>query len=154
MGNGAKICIEPSAFEWLGWYKNAMPVWMSTQQLADGKFSVDVEHKPFVSANSLHIDESVPDYYERCHKLTQHILRKHENEGGDILIVAHAGSLDTFTRRLQGKLPRSSQEMHLILNSFTYCCICCLAEDASSKKWSLVEPPIPPLHEFDWKVLL
>ncbi|RUS82374.1 hypothetical protein EGW08_009826 [Elysia chlorotica] len=26
MGNDAKICIEPSAFEWYGWYKSAMPV--------------------------------------------------------------------------------------------------------------------------------
>ncbi|BFZ05450.1 hypothetical protein BsWGS_08490 [Bradybaena similaris] len=153
MKNNAKICIEPSAFEWFGWYKNAMPVWMTPQQLEEDGFSVNVHHKPLVSIGELNLDETVANYYERCHKLAHHITAHEENDG-DILIVAHAGSLDTFTRRLRGKLPRSSQEMHQILASFTYCCICCLVENSGTKRWTLEAPPIPPLHEFDWKVLL
>ncbi|CAG5129594.1 unnamed protein product [Candidula unifasciata] len=154
MKNDAKIRIEPSAFEWFGWYKNAMPVWMTPQQLEDVGFSVDVRHKPLVTTGELYLDETVANYYERCHKLAHHITTTHEDKGGDILIVAHAGSLDTFTRKLRGKPPRSSQEMHQILACFTYCCICCVAENSATKQWTLVAPPIPPLHEFDWKVLL
>ncbi|XP_005100662.1 ubiquitin-associated and SH3 domain-containing protein B [Aplysia californica] len=154
MGNNATMCIEPTAFEWFGWYKNAMPNWLSPKHLADCGFNINVQHKPFVSVDDLHLDETVTDYYERCHKLAQKVLKKHEAEGGDILIVAHAGSLDTFTRRLLGKSPRNSQEMHQILSSFTYCSFCCCVENSKTGKWALGQPPIPPLHEFNWKVLL
>ncbi|CAL1539245.1 unnamed protein product [Lymnaea stagnalis] len=154
LDNNAKMCIEPSAFEWFGWYKNAMPHWLTADQLSEQGFNINVKHKPFVQIKDLHLDETVTDYYERCHRLAEHILKKHEEEGGDILIVAHAGSLDTFTRQLRGRNPRTSQEMHHILASFTYCCLCCLAQDEKSGSWCLSDPPIPTLGEFDWKVLL
>ncbi|GFR80105.1 ubiquitin-associated and SH3 domain-containing protein B [Elysia marginata] len=152
MGNNAKICIEPTAFEWYGWYKNSMPVWLKPSHLAQSGFSIDVDHKPFVGLKDLHLDETVGEYYDRCHRLAEHILKRHDDDG-DILIVAHAGSLDTFTRRLLGKPARNSQEMHNILSSFTYCCLCCIAQDPVTSQWSLVKPPIPPLHDFNWKAL-
>uniref|UniRef100_A0A2C9LFV2 Uncharacterized protein n=1 Tax=Biomphalaria glabrata TaxID=6526 RepID=A0A2C9LFV2_BIOGL len=108
--------------------------------------------EPYLEIKDYQLDETVSDYYDRCHQLTQHIFKSCEE--GDVLIVAHAGSLDTFTRRLRGKNPRTSQEMHLILPSFTYCCLCCLAYSDKTNKWQFVDPPIPPLHEFDWKVML
>ncbi|XP_059163205.1 ecdysteroid-phosphate phosphatase-like isoform X2 [Physella acuta] len=154
MQSNAKICIEPSAFEWCGWYKNGMPSWLSPAYLSSHGYRVNAEHKPLMEAKDLKHDETVPEYYDRCHKLVQHILKLHEEDGGDILIVAHAGSLDTFTRQLCGKKIRTSQEMHQILCNFTYCCLCCLAYYTKPGKWLLTNPPIPTLQEFDWKVLL
>lgn len=45
MQNNAKICIEPSAFEWCGWYKNGMPSWLSPAYLSSHGFRVNAEHK-------------------------------------------------------------------------------------------------------------
>ncbi|KAK0058836.1 protein UBASH3A [Biomphalaria pfeifferi] len=152
MDNNAELCVEPAAFEWLGWYKNGMPNLLTPDQLTNCGFNVNLLYKPYLETKDYQLDETVSDYYDRCHQLTQHIFKSCEE--GDVLIVAHAGSLDTFTRRLRGKNPRTSQEMHLILPSFTYCCLCCLAYSDKTNKWQFVDPPIPPLHEFDWKVML
>ena len=45
MGNGAKMCIEPLAFEWCGWYKNEMPKWLTPNQLASAGFCVNASHR-------------------------------------------------------------------------------------------------------------
>ena len=154
MHNDAQLCIEPTAFEWFGWYKNSMPNWMSAQELKNHGFNINVDHSPLVSVKDLQLDETVKDYYNRCHRLAQHLLGKHEKDGGDILIVAHAGSLDTHTRFLLGKPSRSDREMHQILSSFTYCCLCCAVENPHTKMFSLTNPPIAPLQNFDWRALL
>ncbi|GFO41182.1 ubiquitin-associated and sh3 domain-containing protein b [Plakobranchus ocellatus] len=152
MKNGAQIQIEPSAFEWYGWYKSSMPVWLKPNFLKRSGFSINIDHKPLVGVKDLNLDETVGEYYSRCHRLADAILKAHDDDG-DILIVAHAGSLDTFTRQLLGKSPRNSQDMHNILSSFTYCCMCCVSQDPVTSKWNLQKPPIPPINGFDWKVL-
>lgn len=151
MGNNAQLNIEPSAFEWLGWYKDLMPKWLSPQHLKDNGFSINVEHKPAVQVRDLNVEETTDDYYNRCFKLAEHITARCGAEGGDILIVAHAGSLDTFTRRLMGKGPRSKEGMHSILGSLSYCCLCCVVDRDGA--WTLEEPPIPTMQNFDWNIL-
>ncbi|KAH9525496.1 hypothetical protein Btru_001555 [Bulinus truncatus] len=154
MANNAQICIEPAAFEWLGWYKNGLPNLLSPDELAGSGFNINLKYKPFLKVKDYPLEETVTDYYNRCHKLAEHILKTHEDEGGDILVVAHAGSLDTFTRRLIGRGPRTFQEMHSILPNFNYCCLCCVRLVENTSRWEFAEPPIPPLHEFDWQVML
>jgi len=152
MGNGAKMCIEPLAFEWCGWYKNEMPKWLTPNQLASAGFCVNASHRPMSPVSVLRTDESISAYYARCQKLAEEVLKNHEDEGGDVLIVAHAASLDTFTRGLRGLPPRSSQEMHQMLSKFTYNALCCCSHKWHAK-WQLEKPPIPPLHGFDWNAL-
>jgi ubiquitin-associated SH3 domain-containing protein len=78
--------------------------------------------------------------------------------GGNILIVGHAGSLDSCLRQLCGKTPRNSAKFHEILSQFPYCCLAMATEDVASKRWMLKEPPVPSINhrankDFSWKVL-
>ena len=68
-------------FEWCGWYKPQMPVWLYPEQLVENGFPVDPAYVPFISTRNLNPNESVEEYYNRCASLTKHVLRKHATEG-------------------------------------------------------------------------
>ncbi|KAK7088547.1 ubiquitin-associated and SH3 domain-containing protein B-like [Littorina saxatilis] len=157
-GYKCKLFVEPTIFEWCGWYKPSVPNWLHPDQLIENGFPVDPSYAPFISARNLNVNESVEEYYNRCASLTRHVHRKHGPDGGNILIVGHAGSLDACFRQLCGKGPRNSAEFHEILCQFPYCCFAMATEDASTKRWMLKEPPIPGVchsgnKSFSWKVL-
>ncbi|KAL8604669.1 hypothetical protein ACOMHN_013449 [Nucella lapillus] len=157
-GYRCKLHVDPVVFEWCGWYKPSLPVWLSPEELVDNGFPVDPSYSPFVSTRNLNLSESVEDYYHRCATFTKHVHRKHGPEGGNILIVGHAGSLDACFRQLLGRAPRNSMEFHEILCHFPYCCLALVSEDVHSKRWMLKEPPIASVchganKAFSWKVL-
>ena len=61
-------------------------------------------------------------------------LQATEEQGGNVLLVAHAGSLDTCTRQLIGKDPRPVNSLMSIVRKvrksflFLMCCICVLID--------------------------
>ncbi|XP_025090980.1 protein UBASH3A homolog isoform X2 [Pomacea canaliculata] len=157
-GYTCQLCIEPTVFEWCGWYKAGLPPWMPPEQLAAAGFSVNTSYVPFIAARNLNLAENVEEYYNRCTSFSRHVARKHESEGGGVLIVGHAGSLDACLRQLCGKNARTNNEFREILNQFPYCCLAVALQDPNSKRWALTEPPVSPLTHtqnklFNWKIL-
>ena len=75
------INIEPGLFEWLGWYKDSLPRFMSTQELRDCGFPANTSYCVVLQAAKYNLQETTEQYYERCHYVTTEILRRHESEG-------------------------------------------------------------------------
>uniref|UniRef100_A0A0L8HLA2 SH3 domain-containing protein n=1 Tax=Octopus bimaculoides TaxID=37653 RepID=A0A0L8HLA2_OCTBM len=160
LGLNLKICIEPSLFEWLGWYQLGLPIWFTPDELIDHGYAVDRNYISYMVPTQLYLDETVEHFYSRCADFTRYILKKHEHEDVcNILIVGHAGSLDVCTRQLLGKAPRSVGGFHEILPYVPCCSMCCCVEDPLTKKWRMKEPPVPPIthvanKKYNWKTLI
>ncbi|XP_059163196.1 ecdysteroid-phosphate phosphatase-like isoform X2 [Physella acuta] len=158
-GSPLKMCVEPCLFEWLGWHKPLLPTFMSYDELERCGFPIDTSYIPLISFDSIPMSESVGDYYRRSYNFTQHVLKKHKAGGGNILIVAHSGSLDACTRQLQGKAVRNPEQFRNIVRGCPYCCVCMAVEDVMNCRWNLVEPSIAQFShgankDFKWDTLL
>lgn len=62
---------------------------------------------------------------------------------GTILLVGHAGSLDTLTRQLSGKKPRERAEFRQFLHKTSYLAINEVIE--RNNEWKVIGSPIPSL---------
>ena len=173
-----KINIEPGLFEWLAWYHNSMPDWMTPAELQAAGFNVDCRYKPYISADELQdtTEESCEEYYTRNFFVTQCILQATEAAGGNLLLVGHAATLDACTRQVCGQSPRTAQEMMAVIRKVPYLSMTGMEEvpsagddkqshESSRRKsqpasaWRVAEPPVKPLTHcnnarFDWKVLI
>ena len=49
-----KINIEPGLFEWLAWYQDEMPSWMSASELIAAGYNIEPGYKPYISSEELH----------------------------------------------------------------------------------------------------
>ncbi|KAL3856218.1 hypothetical protein ACJMK2_010995 [Sinanodonta woodiana] len=145
LGVSLPLHIEPGLFEWMGWYQLGLPKWFTPQELQQHGFNVDTSYVPYISGPKLDYDETIELYYKRSGEIAKKILKKHELDGGNVLIVGHAGTLDVCTRHVLGKSPRSSSEFHDICPKVPYCGMCVCQEDMHSKKWSLQQDFVPPL---------
>jgi len=162
------ISLEPGLFEWLAWYQNAMPDWMTPEELSEAGFNVDLRYKPYISADELRDSpqESCEEYYTRNYFVTQCALQARESSGGNVLFVAHAASLDTCTRQVTGASPRPATEMVSLVRRVPYCAMAAMQEvrspargkSASGSQWRLTDPPVAPLTHcsnarWDWKLM-
>ncbi|KAG1694150.1 Protein UBASH3A [Nymphon striatum] len=68
-------------------------------------------------------------------------ISKIERESGNVLVVAHASSLDTCTRQLIGKAPREATMMTKMLSFIPYCSVVKCVQSLQTKKWSLESSP-------------
>ncbi|XP_071093351.1 ubiquitin-associated and SH3 domain-containing protein B-like isoform X1 [Haliotis cracherodii] len=158
LGLSCKICIEPVLFEWLGWYNPVIPKWMSPADLARNGFNIDTSHVPFMDVKKLNVEESVDEFYTRNANFVKYALRKHEPEGGNVLMVGHAGSLDVCSRQLCGKPVRKASEFHQLLSGVAYCAVAMCEENPVNKVWELKEPSVVPLCHgtnklYSWKLI-
>ncbi len=162
-----KIHIEPGLFEWLAWYQDSMPDWMTAMELAEAGYNIEVGYKPYISAEELQDaqanlgTEGCEAYYTRNFFVTQCVLASTEAEGGDILFVGHAATLDACARQLTGQDPRPLPDMMTMVRKVAYCGVAMLEEDevapgsvasdrnkgggGAKRKWRLKEPPVFPL---------
>ncbi|RWS24956.1 protein UBASH3A-like protein [Leptotrombidium deliense] len=160
LGSSAtKVNVEPGLFEWLGWYHDCRPQWMSLESLKLNGYNVNLNYKPFIAKEEMEIriGETICGYYERSHNVTLSILNSCT---GDVLIVAHAASLDVCTRKLIGKGVRNEQDFSRFIVKIAYCSVVVAENDEQedSNEWKLVEPPITSITQsgnqrFDWKML-
>lgn len=154
------INVEPGLFEWLAWYPEGVPVWMSPAELKDIGYHINLDYKPVVDAEELrNRKESNEQYYIRSFYVAQNLLKKTASEGGNVLFVGHAATLDTCTRQLTGRSPRSAAELVQTVHKIPYCGLCVAQESGEGTSWSLVAPPILPLTHsanarFDWRCML
>ena len=86
-----KIRIEPSLFEFLGWYERGLPKFLTTEALVDFGYNIDLSYKPLLPVEHLQVDENYTDYYQRSFNITKFLTNVHQNEGANILAVGHAG---------------------------------------------------------------
>ncbi|XP_029660286.1 protein UBASH3A homolog [Formica exsecta] len=148
------IKVEPGLIEWLAWYPNGIPVWMTSEELVKAGFNVDLDYDPIVKAKELPPKENAAQYYERSYELIKKII---ENTVGNILIVAHAASLAACTRQLTGGRIPPAAEVTRLVQRVPY--LACLSARQSIDGWQLHPPPFPPIthtsnSRFDWKVLM
>lgn len=149
-----EIKIEPGLMEWVAWYQNGLPTWMTPEELFDGGFKIDKTYKPVVRTDELPLRENAAEYYERSYALMKSII---ENTKGNVLIVAHATSLPACTRQLTGgKIPHVTEVTRLV-QQVPY--LACLMAREGADGWTLHPPPFPPLthssnKRFDYKILL
>ena len=154
LGSNIPIRVEPGLIEWLAWYPNGLPAWMSNEELIKAGFNVDEAYEPIVKAQDLPARENAAQYYDRSHSLMKQII---ENTVGNILVVAHAASLAACTRQLVGGRVPPAAEVTRLVQRVPY--LACLTVRQDFDGWQLHPPPFPPIthtsnNRFDWKILI
>lgn len=140
MAKKIKIRVEPGLFEWLGWMKNARPRWMKGKEFVKNSFNVDLNYKAIVDECNLNWEESITQYYNRHGGVIEKIIENHRDEGGNVLIVAHASSLDTCSRKARGLVPRSYAEMTHLTAQVPYTSMVKLTKNENESSWQMTAP--------------
>ncbi|XP_058454139.1 ecdysteroid-phosphate phosphatase-like [Malaya genurostris] len=152
------IRVEPGLFEWLMWCREGLPEWLSNEELVSSGYNIAMDYKPISTAQDLSqiLDESLSEYYRRNSELADQLFR---TTNGNILIIGHAGTLDTCTRHLEGGgVPTTADFIRLLLK-IPFCSVVAIESAVlDGNRWKLVDPPCAPMtntknDRFDWKVL-
>uniref|UniRef100_A0A3Q3GY79 Ubiquitin associated and SH3 domain containing Bb n=1 Tax=Labrus bergylta TaxID=56723 RepID=A0A3Q3GY79_9LABR len=155
-----KVRVEPGLFEWTKWVSgNSLPAWIPPTDLAAAHFSVDTSYRPVIPVSKLTVSEPYETYMSRSYQVTKDILSDCKNTGNNVLIVAHASSLEACTRQLQGHSPQNPKDFIQVVRKIPYLGFCSCEEQGDTGVWQLVDPPILPLthgpnHSFDWRETL
>ncbi|XP_072835288.2 ubiquitin-associated and SH3 domain-containing protein B isoform X1 [Pogona vitticeps] len=158
--NNLKIRVEPGLFEWTKWVSgNSLPAWIPPMDLAAASLSVDTTYRPHIPASKLAVSESYDTYISRSYQVTKDILSQCKAKGNNILIVAHASSLEACTCQLQGLSPQNSKDFVQMVRKIPYLGFCCCEELGDTGLWQLTDPPILPLTHgptggFNWRETL
>lgn len=120
-----------------------MPNYFSPAQLKDQGFNIDEAYRTRASLGKLEaqLDETFEDLYERNSATLENIL---ERSTGNVLVVAHAISLDTCTRKICAKPLRSEEELSKLFMNVGFCGMV-MIEQNSKGTWTMKEPPIKPI---------
>lgn len=151
-----KIKIEPGLFEWLVWYPDGLPDWMTPKELTSAGYNIDLDYQPFVTEAEMRDSrETCEQFYLRNTFVTRGALNA--NPIGNVLLVGHAATLEVCSRELIGKKPRSVNEMTKIIQKVPYCSVLQLVQEGD--QWEIAELPFPPIthttnQRFDYKILL
>ncbi|XP_042329910.1 ubiquitin-associated and SH3 domain-containing protein B-like [Sceloporus undulatus] len=158
--NSLKIRVEPGLFEWTKWVTgSSLPAWIPPVDLAAANLSVDTTYRPHIPVSKLGISESYDTYISRSYQVTKEILSECKAKGNNILIVAHASSLEACTCQLQGLSPQNSKDFVQMVRKIPYLGFCCCEELGETGLWQLTDPPILPLTHgptggFNWRETL
>ncbi|KAM9655845.1 ubiquitin-associated and SH3 domain-containing protein B isoform X1 [Haliaeetus albicilla] len=158
--NNLKIRIEPGLFEWTKWVSgNTLPAWIPPMDLAAATLSVDTTYRPHIPVSKLVVSESYDTYISRSYQVTKEIISECKGKGNNILIVAHASSLEACTCQLQGLSPQNSKDFVQMVRKIPYLGFCSCEELGDTGVWQLTDPPILPLTHgptggFNWRETL
>lgn len=80
--SGLEMASEPGLFEWLAWYADSMPVFLTSEEIRRAGFKLREDHDGFVTFNEL-MDrrESGEQYYMRSHYVMQCVLKSTQHLG-------------------------------------------------------------------------
>uniref|UniRef100_A0A182XWX2 SH3 domain-containing protein n=1 Tax=Anopheles stephensi TaxID=30069 RepID=A0A182XWX2_ANOST len=165
------ICIEPGLFEWLAWYQDGIPEWLSNDELIAADYNIATDYQPITTVAELkdHFHEKLGEFYCRNSAIAESIIKSTE---GNVLIVGHATTLDTCSRFITGEKIRSTNDMGRIMQKVSYCSLAVMesvpaaggsdeadAECSVKGNWKLTVPPCDPMthtnnNRFDHKILL
>lgn len=73
--------LEPGLFEWLAWYPEGAPHFMTNEELTAAGFNIDVAYRPVMPAVRLSTDEMCEQYYNRSNVVTSSILASTQSQG-------------------------------------------------------------------------
>ncbi|TKC35414.1 hypothetical protein EI555_005468 [Monodon monoceros] len=158
--NHLKIRVEPGLFEWTKWVAgNTLPAWIPPSELAAANLSVDTTYRPHIPVGKLVVSESYDTYISRSFQVTKEIISECKSKGNNILIVAHASSLEACTCQLQGLSPQNSKDFVQMVRKIPYLGFCSCEELGETGIWQLTDPPILPLTHgptggFNWRETL
>ncbi|NXD01828.1 UBS3B protein, partial [Certhia familiaris] len=158
--NNLKIRIEPGLFEWTKWVSGStLPAWIPPVDLAAATLSVDTTYRPHIPVSKLVVSESYDTYISRSYQVTKEIISECKGKGNNILIVAHASSLEACTCQLQGLSPQNSKDFVQMVRKIPYLGFCSCEELGDTGVWQLTDPPILPLTHgptggFNWRETL
>lgn len=158
--NHLKIRVEPGLFEWTKWVAGStLPAWIPPSELAAANLSVDTTYRPHIPVSKLVISESYDTYISRSFQVTKEIISECKSKGNNILIVAHASSLEACTCQLQGLSPQNSKDFVQMVRKIPYLGFCSCEELGETGIWQLTDPPILPLTHgptggFNWRETL
>ncbi|XP_055586453.1 ecdysteroid-phosphate phosphatase isoform X2 [Uranotaenia lowii] len=151
------IHVEPGLFEWLAWYQEGLPDWLSKEDLCSAGYNIVMDYEPLTKIDDLKekLQESLDEFYLRNSTITEDLIK---HRSGNILIVGHATTLDTCTRHIVGEKLRSTNDMSRIMQKVPYCSMAVIESEDGLTGWRLVEPPCDPVthtnnNRFDWKIL-
>uniref|UniRef100_A0AAG5CT38 Ecdysteroid-phosphate phosphatase n=1 Tax=Anopheles atroparvus TaxID=41427 RepID=A0AAG5CT38_ANOAO len=162
------IHVEPGLFEWLAWYQDGFPEWLSKEELIAADYNIAPEYVPFTTVENLKecFLEKLDEFYNRNSNTAEHIINSTD---GNILIVGHATTLDTCSRFIVGEKLRSTSEMARIMQKVSYCSMAVMESERPEEgdggttekatgRWKLVVPPCDPVthtnnNRFDYKIL-
>jgi len=152
-----KLRIEPTLFEYLGWYEKDRPTFLAMEPLVHFGYNVDVNYKPFTSVDKLQKEESYNDYYGRSYNFMKHLLTLHHREEAQILIVGHAGTLEVCTRQVTGHPMRENHSFNSVIRKVPYLG-CCLLSKNNENQYEVSSTGIHPMthsatFNFDASVL-
>ncbi|OWK52144.1 Ubiquitin-associated and SH3 domain-containing protein B [Lonchura striata] len=158
--NKLKIRVEPGLFEWTKWVSgSSLPAWIPPADLAAATLSVDTTYRPHIPVSKLAVSESYDTYISRSFQVTKEIIGECKGKGNNILIVAHASSLEACTCQLQGLSPQNSKDFVQMVRKIPYLGFCSCEELGDTGVWQLTDPPILPLTHgptggFNWRETL
>ncbi|CAH4031801.1 unnamed protein product [Pieris brassicae] len=154
-----KIRVEPGLFEYKMWYQTkGMPTFMTTQELHDAGLNVDVNYKPYIDLDP-NTPETLDEFFKRNELVMQSAWNESHAEGGNIIFVGHAATLDlmvlAFKRLAQGKTDEPNYQISQNLLRVPYCAVGAVRDNP----WEVVSPPCPPSinsssARYNWKMLL
>ncbi|CAH0728288.1 unnamed protein product, partial [Brenthis ino] len=154
-----KVRIEPGLFEYKMWHAaKGMGPFMTPMELHKAGYNVDLNYKPYAEMD-VHAPETIEEFYKRNELVIQSAVKDTEAEGGNIIFVGHATTLDlmvTALKRLQqGKAQYPEYQLTKFLNRVPYCALAAMRD----RPLELVSPPCPPSinsssGRFDWKMLM
>ncbi|GBP16663.1 Protein UBASH3A homolog [Eumeta japonica] len=151
-----KIRVEPGLFEYLHWHSKALAQFMTPLELQKAGYNIDMNYKPYVDLGT-DTSETVEEFYGRGEKAMHSAYKDTEAEGGNMIFVGHASTLDTLWQTMQryngdADAPPYTINKHLV--RVPYCALAAMRD----KPFQLVPPPCPPSintssARFDWKML-
>ncbi|CAF1679655.1 unnamed protein product [Adineta ricciae] len=150
------IRVEPCLFEFLKWYPVVPVKWpfLDVDELIENGYHVDKAYVPFYPIESLRKDEDELMFYTRSHFITTSILKNHEVQEGNILLIGHASTIEVCTRQLIGGQPRVNDLKFLVLR-VPFLSMHCVTKQPDGT-WRAAKPPISPnkhaaVEPFDWR---
>lgn len=158
-----KINLEPGLFEWLAWYAHNLEGafdWCSISELQAANYNIKVDYDQIFNRQKIveSVQETLNEYYDRNHMVMTKIME--QADGGNVLIVGHASTLDACTRKFCGHETRISTELTRLMQKVPYCSCIVMEEKHQGKdaKWEVTDGPLSTVTHssnprFDWRVL-
>lgn len=154
-----KIKVEPGLFEYKNWHLGpGLAPFMTNVELYKAGLNVDLNYRPYLEVD-VETPETVDDYYKRGELVAQSVVKETEKEGGNIIFIGHAATLDitkiALKRLDQNRTDYPPYQITKNLLRVPYCALGALRD----KPWEVVCPPCPPSinsssGRFDWRLLL
>ena len=74
--------IEPGLFEWLAWYQDILPMWMTLEELQEAGYNINMDYKPIIKVEEMtDVNESCENFYTRSAYISETVINKTQHQG-------------------------------------------------------------------------